>query len=372
MIYFLINNTFHLYEVNILCKELANHELGLIQVPYSLTPIVKHDQIKKIYTFERLSFLHEYFQNWPESFFSSLSSNKTKIKITKNNLNPRKEDVLFVFTETELLNQIIIDYYFKKKAKIYLIEDGMASALYYNMKSGPLSKKSTLFKWVVRILYRIKGYHPFVTKGYYYPMMSDSYFSGACFFYSSSIIRNIKTFTLNKNLEKIKNINFNTAIFLNEPIYRFYTDTNSYLINLEEILSALNSNFSKIHFKFHPDDKHDENLIFNIKTIINKFSNILVLETNKIIEDIVVDFNIGYAVSYFSSALRNLSFYGIEPVYIYHLINFFNDVPTAKQITLYLNTLNYNFPKSFNDIKPGYQSGLLDQINKGISIKELI
>ena len=248
----------------------------------------------------------------------------------------------------------------------------MASAIYYNTPSDPLSKRALFFKYFIRIYYGIKGFNPYHKSNYYYPMMSDNFFSGVCFSLPTSIKRNIPVYIINKKkFLNTTDTDPSYAIFLNEPLYSFYTDFNTYLENLDFIFSQIGSNFKKIYFKFHPDEFESINSI-NIQKKLSKYNNIEFLKTNRIIEDLTKDYDAKIVISYFCSALNNLLFYGLEPVYIFHLVDFINNNTVFNQLKIYLNALNYNFIKSLNEITPEYKSNLIDKIYEGIHIHELV
>ena len=370
MVFFLVNNTFHLYDARILAKDLISYNCGLIQVPYSLNPIYSDQFFKKTFVFERLAYTHEYFNDWPKKLIPNLLKNRCKIKNIKNSLKPEKEDILFIFTETELLNQLLVKKFKKAGCRIYLIEDGTAAYIFYNLLSDKLSKRALLLKNIIRCIYGIKGYNPYVKSGYFYPMMSDRYFSGACFFMPIIINRKIPVINLNKNIISEFNQN-SSALFLTEPLYNFYIDLETYFISIDSILSIITSKFSIVYLKSHPDEINS-GVDLQIGKIAEKYPNVKVIFTKDIIENIVTALKVSYAISFFSTALKNLIFYSIEPIYLFHLIDYLEELDASKQLKLFLTTLNYNFPKSFDEISPGYRSGLLEKINKGINIHELV
>ncbi|HQG76615.1 MAG TPA: polysialyltransferase family glycosyltransferase [Bacteroidales bacterium] len=371
MIYFLINNTFHQYTTNLLIKTLKEPELGLIQIPYSLNPVLEDVRFKKIITLEKLPHSIEYLKNFPRLLIKLILRNHKIVTEAKKKIKPGKKDILFVFTETELLNSIIINTFKRKRATIFLIEDGLASYLYYNMKSDPFSKRVKALKVLIRLVYGLKGFSPFNVNGYFYPQISDKYFSGICYFYPITIKRQIQVFKLMNPVKPlIFNSKYTNAIFLSQPIYYRFVSLDNYLVSLDLIFSNIASCFAVIYVKLHPDER-DNGIGTKISGITKKYSNVRLIHTSDIVENIIQDINTSYAISFSSTALMSLAFFGIEPIYLYHLFNFMEG-ETSQYLTTYLKTLNYNFPQSFLDIKPGYKSGLLDRFSDGMALSDLI
>jgi hypothetical protein len=312
------------------------------------------------------------FSNWVKHFIHSFSYNRSIISGIHKKIKPGQKDTLFVFTEFVLANQIIIKQFRNKGAKIYLLEDGMGTIYFFNLPPEKLSKRLYLNQIFIRYFYGIKGFRFLkADSGHFEPVMADSHFSGVCLFLNASIKRNIPVYQLNKHTDAPRrNLDSTKAVFLNEGIYYYYESFEKYIQNLDIILSHLSKNFNEIYFKFHPDEKELEK-IKTIREVVLRYSNIKILENSKIIEDIILELNCKYAVSYYCSALKNLLFYNVEPVFIFHLLDSF---PTDLTTILgdYLKKVGYNFPQSFEEIKPGYNSGILDKINTGLNIEDLL
>lgn len=370
MIYFLINNTFHLQTVNAVIGDLARKKLGLIQVPYSLTPVVNDKRFEFITSLERLTYTKDYLADWPKKLLPGLRLNRKKISLAKKAIRPAKDDILFVFTEEELLNLILVKRFKNAGAKIYLIEDGIAAYVYYAINSDPISKRARLLMYIIRLIYGLKGYYPFVIKGYFCPRISDAYYSGICYFFPIQITRNFHVFQIKKNVAK-KTLSANrNGLFLTQPIYTVYLTVEEYIFNLNTIISTIHSNFEKLYIKFHPDEVKS-GLFLEIKKHIGPKENLVYLESTSNIEELISDIDINHVVSYNSSALMNLAFCGVEPVYMYHLYDFLQDNST-RELTKYLKTLNYNFPLSLEDVTPDFRSGIIDLVSSSVSINTLV
>ena len=145
MIYFLVNNDYQFSDVELHLSEFSKGECSLIQVPCRLTPLTEHPRFTSVYTFPSCIRIKYFFL---DIFFIK----NLKRRVSKA-LSPGPDDVLFVYTEVEYLNQHIITIFHKAGAKIFLIENGMATCLVFNMKSArlPLRLKLKLV-WIKYIL----------------------------------------------------------------------------------------------------------------------------------------------------------------------------------------------------------------------------
>jgi hypothetical protein len=371
MIYFLINNNFCLYNAEILSKELKGYDLGLIQIPYSLKPVINDIRFKKILTIERLTSINGYFVKWPYKLLINLYRNYKKIRAVKNILKPDKVDILLANSEEELMNQVVIKIFREKKAKVFLYEGGMGNYISFNMNSEVLSTKEIFLMYSIRFILGIKGYLLLKNKGHFVPRMSDKYFAGVLFFLPHKIKRNIQVFHIKKLVENNKlSLNENNTIFLTQPMYRSYFSIEEYIHNIDFVLSKLTKSFSKVYIKPHPEEIID-GIIPEFERIALKYSNVYIINSSEIIERIINDYDVKFAVSYFSTSLLNLLYYRVEPVFIFHLLPEIND-NVSKEIFLYLKSISYLFPRNFEDINSRYRSGLRELIQSGQHISEIL
>ncbi|MDQ5929211.1 MAG: hypothetical protein QG594_989, partial [Bacteroidota bacterium] len=142
MIYFLINNNYHLYDVKLHLNNLANFKVSLLQVPHTLDEITNDIAalFVEVFTFQRLI---ESKLNYVNIFrLSKLYKN------IKNSLHIGSNDVLFVYTEYELLNHYLIACFKNAGAKVYIIDEGIATYLTYSMLSDkPVPVKERFKLW---------------------------------------------------------------------------------------------------------------------------------------------------------------------------------------------------------------------------------
>ena len=131
----------------------------------------------------------------------------------------------------------------------------------------------------------------------------------------------------------------------------------------------MSENFEKIYFKFHPDEINS-GIELKISAALSNYKNIEFVAIEEIIEQVIGSYKARFMISYFSSSLKNLFFYGLEPIFISHLIFFLKDIRVIVQYNTYLKTLNYNFVSSFKDINPRYHSDLT--VKDTISIIDIV
>ena len=348
MIYILINNQYHIYDYNQWIEDFKGHQISLIQIPHSLDPIKKDSKFQNIYSYSRFI----------SNIFSLFQFNKI-FKIHKkiiNEISPNENDVLLVYTEYEILNQYVINIFYKAHAKIWLLEDGLATMTLCNSDSKKNSFKSKIYLFVLKYVYSykyLKIYHlPDPT-----PLMDDKLFNGVCVRLGSSIKRQIPLFQIsNKNEFKFTNLNSDKAIFINNDLYNFFCTFEDYLEITEKTLAQLSLNFTEIYFKFHPrETDYNINLI---KNKINKIPKIKFLDIKGIIEEQVEAIKPKYAFSFVSAALINLFHKGIIPVFLYDTDYKIRNDKFVKEIKVFLESVNYKPIRNIEDFNKNYNSGL--------------
>jgi len=330
------------------CADLKEYEKSLIQIPHTLESIGKNENFKNIFTFETP------FKGL-KNFFNIFKVKKIEKKIQKK-LDINENDILFVYTEYEILNQYIISLFKKRGAKVYVIEDGgFPTYLTYGVKTDnnlPLKKKVKLFytKFIL-------GYS-FVEYLYYnnlvFPQINEKYIDGVLLYLNVSIVRNIKKYLIQKNTKQLY-LDSNKAIFLNEKMYDYYCTSKEYENILEDILWNLSKKFKKVYFKFHPRETK-KSKEWQLK-IISKFNNVEIIQESQPIEQLLEQYNSKYVFSFLSAALLNVNAMGAIPVYVYHQYEDILKNSVFKQIELILRNTNYKFLSSYNNFENiGFQS----------------
>ena len=353
MIYFLINNNYHLHLDMQLAKQLPEFELGLIQIPYSLNAVEKSDLFHKIY----------YYPDRLVASIKDLVANPSKItSITKkadSELIPQKHDVLLVHTEMDLLNQHIIKKFYKAGSKIFLVEDGIATVCHYNMVSNKISFKENFRKFLLKYFYSF-NYLRFQKYGVQtLPEMKDFIFKGVIVNHGDSIKRNIPLYKLKSVEEPIKFLDQNGVIFFSQPLYIWFLTEKEYVGYIDDLLSVA-SHFSIFYFKFHPSDNENvKNYI--IKIIEDKYPNVVVLHENSIAENIIEKYPVKYAITFNSTAALNLINRGVVPIFINDMFSKIYPLDSSEAFGQFLKSINCHSPSDLNDIKPGFVAFSTDE-----------
>lgn len=367
MIYFLINNNYHLHLDMKLAQQLPNFELGLIQIPYALNAIEESNLFHKIY----------YYPDRLVGSIKDLLLNPKKIKnIIKKvdiELIPQNNDVLLVHTEMDLLNQYIIKKFYKAGSKIFLLEDGTATVCYYNMLTGKISFKENFRKFLLKYFYRF-DYLKFKKYGAQtLPEMKNFIFKGVILNHGDNIKRNIPLYTLKPVEQPIKFLNQNGAIFFSQAMYLWFLREEQYIAYIDDLLSVA-SHFCIFYFKFHPSDNEDvKNKIIEI--IEKKHPNVIILYEKDIAENIIEKYPVKYAITFNSTSALNLINRGIVPIFINKMFSKLYPDDSFEAFGQFLKSINCHSPSNLNDIKPGFVAfpsnekeqkkySLIDIINK--------
>lgn len=361
MIYFLINNNYHLDLDLKLAKQLTGHKLGLIQVPYSLNVIDKSNIFSEVFHF-------------PERLYLSLRHPFQILRIKRivdNAINPSCNDILFVHAERDLLNQYIIQSFYKVKAKIYLLEDGTATICHYNMPIQKATLKNRLKCIILKKLFNFK----YTKIGKYgaetLHTMDDSIFSGVIVNYGNSIRRNIPFYKLTAIKEPIAIHHEEGALFLSQALYLWYNTEKEYIKYVLHLLT-ISKNFTPFYFKFHPSESEYVKSAIT-KLITEKYSSITIITEDSIAEDLISKYSVKYAITFNSTSALNLINKGIIPIFLNTLLNKTFPHPIFDSFNQFLKSINYSSPQTLSEIKPGFlafENTLQKEITK--SIREIL
>lgn len=361
MIYFLCNNSHQLFDARHHLETFRSngHACVLLQVPHSLVE-PDHSGFESINTFRRFEFEH-LIRSWLEA----LSIGKR----LRRDICPSKDDILFLYTEYEPFNQLIATYFKRVGARIYLIEDGgfATYVLFKFIESEPLSIKEKAKEYLVRAVSCVKVLRFHKLNGIIFPRMSDELLNGVCLYRPTKIRRKIKTFLINRRLGNRLNCTDSSVIFLNERMYDQYQTPESYLLWLDVILKSLCDGFETVYFKFHPRESTEwKSRIYSV--VLGKYPSLIIIDDDRGIENIISNYRISVAASYFSAALLNLHEIGVEPLYLYHLIDDLRGQIIYRTVTEILSDLGYAFISSFLDIGARYSSCLSSSSSNPLTI----
>lgn len=329
-----------------MAEQLSNHDLGLIQIPYSLNVIEESNLFQKIYCYpDRLVASIKHLLINPRKI-------KTIIEKVDLELNPQSNDVLLVHTEMDLLNQHIIKKFNRAGSKIFLLEDGTATICHYNMATGKVSFIEKSRKLLLKYLY---GFDYLEFKKYgveTLPEMKDFIFKGVILNHGDSIKRNIPLYKLKALEEPIQFLDQKGVIFFSQPMYIWFLTQEEYVVFIDNLLSVA-SNFSTFYFKFHPSE--NENVRNKIIEIIEKkYPNVIVLYEKDIAENIIEKYPVRYAITFNSTAALNLINRGVVPIFINNIFSKLYPDDSSKAFGQFLKSINCQSPSDLNDIKPGF------------------
>jgi hypothetical protein len=346
VIYFLVNNNYHI-ELDIrLASQLPGFDLGLIQVPYSLKIITQHNIFKKISCFNFK--IHASILRFILHPFEI-----TKIKkIVDNELVIRKDDILMVHTEIDLINQYIIQKFHETGAKVFLLEDGTATMCVYNLFPHRAPLKDRIKVIILKKIYKFR-YTEINRYGIQIlPVMKDHIFSGIIVNYGDSVLRDIPFYKLKQDKEPISVKFENGAIFFSQPLYLWYLKEDDYIDFLDDLLTV-SEEFSPLFFKFHPSDNENVKAIVS-KRICENYSRISVIQENDIAENIINKYPVRYAITINSTAALNLINRGIIPLFLNNIFNKKFPDPSFLSFSKFLDSIRCKSPETLAEIRPGF------------------
>lgn len=346
MVYFLINNDYHLYMDLMLAKQLSKFRIGLIQVPYSLNVVENNNIFSKVYLFN-----YKILPSLREFILHPCRIRKIFNNIDKE-LVPEPGDILLVHTEIDLLNQYIIQKFYNANNKIFLLEDGTATMCYYNIITHNTSIKERLKTFILKKFYRFK-YTSIKNYGCeILPAMEDSIFSGVIVNFGNTIKRNIPLYKLTQAKNPFEILYDKGAVFFNQPLYFWYISEKEYISYINDLL-IISQSFTPFYFKFHPADT--DSMKFSITKLINeKYSNVIIISDNDIAENIINKYPVKYSVSFNSTAVLNLIDKNIVPVFLNNQFNILYPNESFTVFENFLKAINCYTPSSLAEVRPGF------------------
>jgi len=350
MIYFLVNNNYHRYDLERNKANFHDSDITVIEIPHNL------DQKCEGGFYNTFRFQPKEKSSLIVYFFNYLLVAR-KIKKIK----PTSSDILFLYTEFELMNQLVVRLFKAVGARVYLIEDGgMGTYVPFRSQfSEALTLKEHLKKIIYSMLPGLNELRFHKMNGVVFRWLPDLYFDGVCEYAPIPHRRKIPTILVRRpNIPSLQSTVKARVIFLNECIYDYYQNEDQYLSGLMVILDNLIFNFNEVYFKFHPREAPEWRANITIK-VLNKYPTLKIIDNKTAFEEMVDIYRPAILASYFSSALLSLIECGIEPLYLYHLIPELREQPIFKEVTSILNQMGYKFAPSFSAINKNYQSGLI-------------
>lgn len=349
MIYFIVNNNYHFLDFKTHLLSVDANAVTLIGIPHTLNPF--HNlKVAAAFWYSRSS---------RPGFAIQLRDFVLLARRIDRDILPAKEDVLFFYTEYELLNQYLAGRFKQAGARVYLIEDGgLGTYVPFRLLAGEtLTVKEWVKQWIYRSLPGLPRTRLHKLNGHIFHWMLDSSIDGVCLYRPVALRRNIPSILIRRPAQPKLALLPDRAIFLNEPIYDDYQSGDSYLEGLDVLIRGLCARYSNLLFKFHPRET-DEWRARIEEQVLKRFPSVKVIRKNSAIEAMVDELRPSVVASYFCSALLSLSDRGIEPLYLYHLIPEISGQPIFQETTLVLGELGYVFIPSLSAIPNDYRSGL--------------
>jgi hypothetical protein len=368
LIYFLVNNDYQYIEASRLAIELHKdgHKTALIVIPHNLSLDFNEAIFKPIISFSA----PVYKVRWKAwlIYLSYLSRLRTALKILPN-------DYLFIFTEFELLNQIVAVRFKECNASVFIVEDGGVGTYIplTIIKAEEYTLNNYLNKFFIRLIPGLSKTHFTKFDGTLFPMLDDRNIDGICVYRQITTSRSIRVNVIaRQNKDKI-NICVGRVVFLNQPLYIDNIQTEEkYKSGLLLILNALCSGFSEVLFKFHPREPSTERV--RIKTqILDSFPNLKVVDSNEPFEKILEDVCPEVLASYNSTPLLNLKGTGIQPLFVYHLLPDLLHSASFQTMHIILKTIGYEFAPDWINLATGYNAGeYFDVVEAAMPLSQLL
>lgn len=344
MVYFLINNNFHLIDAEKHFDGIKNDEIGLIKIPHQLT-IVPSKKYNVEIEYPRLI-------NKLKDHFHLLRIFRLHKKIKKELNNIQETDVLLFYTEYEYLTHYIVKIFKQKKAKVLLIEEGFPTYLAFASETNSSIglKKKILEKYLKYIL----GYRKtkiVSANGFIYTQLEDSQIDHLLLYTNLKIKRNVLTDQLSTDKIEFKNLKENTALFLNEWIYDHYVSMEQYLSIMDDIFLNLSQNFDQIYFKFHPREKEDKRA--QILSVLEKYPKTKIITDNNPVELMIEKIGAKFIFSFAAQTVLYLSNSNCIALYIMQLYpELMKDSEIAK-IKSIIDEMDYVFMNDWSELKNG-------------------
>lgn len=369
MIFALINNTYQLYDLSLHFGGLLNDpRLKIIVIPHSFRPDLMGDKVPD-YLIES-PFTKRFGLARPLSVLRSLHAIRQALPVGKN-------DVLLMYTENEILNHYVAKRFYSVGAKIFLLDEGVAT--YNVLMATPATLRSgrtRLKEWILRNVYGFRQSRYAEIDNAQFPLLDDSVFTAACLYFDLAvhIQRRIPTAVIDKNDDKVLRLDSHSAIFIGDVIDNmrvFYgVPATEYLEFLRTVVRSISKKLKVIYFKFHPRSPRTERIA--IQKALAVFENVVFVSSDEPVETAIDRYSCKFALSLLSLSILNLSFRGVEAVFLYHLFDRFSRNNAVGLAAKFLHLVGYNFVAKLEDFGPDYRSALHDRRKRGTDLEQVI
>lgn len=356
MIYFLVNNDYHLLDAERHALELVaqGKVVTLIRVPHALERPTDESlfQAEAVRTFDSPVKGRNWMHAWPRYWATALHIQRT--------VHPTRDDVLVLYTEFELVNHLLINRFKAIGARVLHLEDGGVGTYlpFSRHASEPLTRKERLIALMTRALPGLNDTRFHKMNGIVFPWRPDNCFDCLCVYRQVEISRAIPVRLIEGNLlQPPKRLHAGRVLFLNERVYDYYQDAPHYFAGLELILDSLSIGYDEVFFKFHPRETGDWRA--RILTLLErKYPQIRVIAEQAPVEDLLNTYGPEALASYFATTLLNLEGTDIQPLYLYHLLEDMAQQPMLGQLTHLLTQWRYRFVENWSNVRSGYRADM--------------
>lgn len=345
MIYFLVNNGYQYFDVEAHLK--LGIKASLIIIPHKIDDYDK-TRFKGTYHFETPWKSRRWMLIWPV---------RQLIRKINTSLFPASGDILFCYTEYEPVNQYVMARFKAAGAQVYLIEDGGVASYIANIctQPDPLTLKEIFLQFWTRYAITSPNYHSFKIGGEVFPRINDDAIDALLYYKPVLVARTIRRILISRPTQQIETQS-NTLLFLNQPLYESYETPKRYLEVLKKVICGLAPQFKNIYFKFHPRDSQAWRE--RIQTCVRSACpRAIIVQEDHPVEFVIKEYSPKFVASFFSSALMGLTEMGIEPLFLYRLLDLNQSRPLTT-LDKILTELSYEFPDDFEAIDSEYRSGL--------------
>jgi len=289
-------------------------------------------------------------------------------------LAPGPGDTLLFFTEAEWLNQIVAQHFHACGARVVMLEDG-GFATYIPMsvaRSEPLNWRERVIQAGYRLVPGLAQSRLFKVNGQLFPRLPDASIDAIGLYQDVALHRDVAVRRVRKPSRKTCEIRRGRVIFLNERMYDHYQTDDVYLAGLRRLLRALDAGFDDVQFKFHPRETAEWKQRLR-GLLASEFPAVQVIDRAGTIEEMILDYRPEVLASYFSAGLLSIDYQGIEPLYLYHLLDDLAHQPVFEIATRILTAWGYRFVDSDDQVRSGYRSGITaDDPPSSIDLAQLL
>jgi hypothetical protein len=276
-------------------------------------------------------------------------------------LHPGPGDTLLFFTEVEWLNQIIVQHFHRCGARVVMLEDG-GFATYIPMSvpaSEPLSLRERCIQAAFRRLAGLARSRLFKVNGQLFPRLPDDAIHAIALYQEVRLHRDVPTRRVLRPARKRCDVRRGSVVFLNERMYDHYQSAEAYVAGLRRLMQTLTRGFASVHFKFHPrEPQYWKERIGEL--LAQEFPSVEIIDRPGTIEAMILDYRPEVLASYFSAGLLSIEYEGIEPLYLYGLLDDLARQPVFAIATRILSAWGYRFPRGDSDVHTGYRSGITE------------